>query len=147
MLKLCWCVMVQMTVGDLKAELLLELDVPLPLQRLLLKGKPLGDDTKLLREYGIVDGSNLTLQVKKEAKTKGGGGMERAKSAPVRAPPVGEAEPAGEIRRGALLEVHKIIPVLVPAPSSDKNIISVNVEEEDGGNVFNHKTGRQIGAD
>ena len=30
------------TVGDLKAELLLELDVPLPRQRLLLKGKPLG---------------------------------------------------------------------------------------------------------
>ena len=95
-LKLCWRVVVQMTVGDLKAELLLELDVPLPLQRLLLKGKPLGDDTKLLREYGVVDGSSLTLQVKKEAKAKGGGGLERAKSAPVRAPAVGEPEPAFE---------------------------------------------------
>ncbi len=85
-----------MTVGDLKAELLLELDVPLPLQRLLLKGKPLGDDTKPLREYGIVDGSNLTLQVKKEPKAKGGGGVERTKSAPVSVPAVGEPEPALE---------------------------------------------------
>ena len=52
-----------MTVADLKAELLLELDVAVLVQRLLLKGKPLGDDAKPLREYGVVDGSNLTLQV------------------------------------------------------------------------------------
>ena len=81
--------------GDLKAELLLELDVPLPLQRLLLKGKPLADDKKLLREYGVVDGSNLTMQVKKEVKANAAGPLERAVSAPVlRAPAVGEPEPA-----------------------------------------------------
>lgn len=85
----------QATVGDLKAELLLELDVPLPLQRLLLKGKPLADDKKLLREYGVVDGSNLTMQVKKEVKANAAGPLERAVSAPVlRAPAVGEPEPA-----------------------------------------------------
>ena len=85
----------QATVGDLKAELLLELDVPLPLQRLLLKGKPLADDKKLLREYGVVDGSNLTMQVKKEVKANATGPLERAVSAPVlRAPAVGEPEPA-----------------------------------------------------
>ena len=88
-------VSVQTTVSDLKAELLLELDVPLPLQRLLLKGKPLADDKKLLSEYGVVDGSNLTLQVKKEGKANAAGSVERSVSAPVlRAPAVVEPEPA-----------------------------------------------------
>lgn len=82
----------QTTVGDLKAELLLELDVAVPLQRLLLKGKPLGDDTKLLSEYGVVDGCNLTLQVKKEQKVIRAGSMERSKSTPPRLP---AAHPGG----------------------------------------------------
>ena len=53
-----------------------------------------GDDQKLLREYGVVDGSNLTLQVKKEAKK--GGSLDRAKSAPVRVPAVDSPELAPE---------------------------------------------------
>jgi hypothetical protein len=74
---------VQTTVADVKAELLLELDVPLNLQRLLLKGKPLQPDTKLLSDYGIAGGSSLTLQVKKATKpVMQAGFLDRAKSAP-----------------------------------------------------------------
>ena len=88
------CVACQMTVADLKAELLLELDVAVPVQRLLLKGKPLGDDAKPLREYGVVDGSNLTLQVKKESKPMKSGFLDRAKSAPTQQAPAAATEPA-----------------------------------------------------
>ena len=68
--------------ADVKAELLLELDVPLNLQKLLLKGKVLQPDTKLLSDYGIAGGSSLTLQVKKEKPVMQAGFLDRAKSAP-----------------------------------------------------------------
>ena len=54
----------KMTVMDIKGEILMELDVPTPQQRLLLKGKVLPDD-KLLVELGIEDGTVVNLIAKK----------------------------------------------------------------------------------
>jgi hypothetical protein len=60
------------TVADVKADVERELEVAVAQQKLLLKGKPLLD-AKPVSDYGIADGSTLTLVVLKKKKKKGGG--------------------------------------------------------------------------
>ena len=70
------------TVAQIKADLAAELEIPVPQQKLLLKGKPLADE-KDLADYGIADGSALTLVAIKAKKKKGpGAGNTAQRSAP-----------------------------------------------------------------